>query len=316
MSNTLNILITGGTGFIGNNMVRRMVLDDNCFVKTTFHLSNPNLVHDRLQWINADLTNQEQCRNVCKDINCIFHCAAHTSGAKEMVENPESHIHINAIMNSHLLTAAAKAGVKKFVFMSSSALYPDIEIPVKESMAFTGDPPDVFFGPGWMKRYTEKLLEFYYTRCGMKAVIIRPSNIYGPHSSFDLDHSHVIPALIRKFVEGRDTIEIWGSPEVVRDFIYIDDFIDGLLLAFEKTSGIEAYNIASGQLQTIGHTVDLIKSITDYKGQIKYNSDKPMTVRKRIVCTEKAKSVLGFNATTTFHDGLRRTIEWYKENRN
>lgn len=304
------VLVTGGrTGFVGTNFAKELHRRGAEVMVQGLHADKPSNFDGEVEEIITDLSVSAE---VPKGTDYIFHCAAHTSGAKEMAENPEAQIHVNAIMNSRLLEAASREGVKRFLFISSSALYPEVEVPVKESMAFNGDPPGNFFGPGWMKRYTEKILEFYHKRHGMDGIVIRPSNIYGPFSGFDLEYSHVLPALIRKFVEKQDPIEVWGDPKVVRDFIYVDDFVDGSLRAFEKSSGFDVYNIASGQLRTIGGSVELIQELTDYKGRIKYDAAKPTTIKKRSVCTDKAKAILGFEATTDFKDGLKRTIDWYR----
>lgn len=310
------IFVAGGrTGFIGANMAKALLerkatvyvhsLDDNkpSFIKK----GTPKCVE-----MTGDLSSSV---TLPPDIDYIFHCAAHTSGAHEMVTNPVAQILPNLFMNTLLLDAAARNKVKKFVFISSSAVYPDMDRPMSEELAFTDDPPENYFGPAWMKRYAEKLAEFYFKRYGMEILIIRPSNVYGPYSNFDLERSHVLPALIRKFVEKQDPIEVWGTPDVVRDFIFADDFVRGVLLAFEKLTGFEVINIASGNQYTIGEAVDCIKELTDFQGEILYNASKPTTIRKRVIDTSKAEKVLNFRATTSFRQGLKTTIDWFVSSR-
>jgi GDP-L-fucose synthase len=310
------VFVAGGrTGFIGTNMANALLerkaivyvhsLDGN--KPSFFKKSTQNCIE-----MNGDLSASV---TLPSDIDYVFHCAAHTSGAHEMVTNPVAQILPNLFMNTLLLDAAASNKVKKFVFISSSAVYPDMDRPMAEELAFTDDPPENYFGPAWMKRYAEKLAEFYFKRYGMEVLIIRPSNVYGPYSSFDLERSHVLPALIRKFVEKQDPIEVWGTPDVVRDFIFADDFVRGVLTAFEKTSGFEVINIASGSQYTIGESVNHIKELTEYKGTITYNASKPMTIRKRVIDTAKAERVLNFRATTSFREGLKKTIDWYVNTR-
>ncbi|MFC1558611.1 NAD-dependent epimerase/dehydratase family protein [candidate division KSB1 bacterium] len=307
------VFVAGGrTGFVGTNVAKELLLrgaevhvhsldpDKPSF----FEPNTPNLIE-----LTGDLT---ESVDLPPAIDYVFHCAAHTGGAHEMATNPVAQITPNCFMNSLLMDIAAKSNVKKFLFISSSALYPEMEAPLSEDKGFEGDPPGNYFGPGWMKRYTEKLGEFYYKWYDMEVLIIRPSNIYGPYSSFDLQNAHVLPALIRKFVEKQDPIEVWGVPDVVRDFIYVDDFIRGALTAFEKFSGYDIYNIATGSLVTIGEAVDIIKELTEYKGTSTFNSSKPMTIRKRKIDTKKAGDELGFNTNISFREGLKRTIEWYK----
>jgi GDP-L-fucose synthase len=307
------VFVAGGrTGFIGTNIAKALLeRDATVYVHSLdgnkpsyFKRGIPNCV-EMTGDLSASVT-------LPPDIDYVFHCAAHTSGAHEMVTNPVAQILPNLFMNTLLLDAAARNKVKKFVFISSSAVYPDMDRPMSEELAFIDDPPENYFGPAWMKRYAEKLAEFYYKRYGIEVLIIRPSNVYGPYSSFDLERSHVLPALIRKFVEKQDPIEVWGTPDVVRDFIFADDFVRGLLLAFDHLTGFEVINIASGNQYTIGEAVDHIKELTEYKGRITYNASKPMTIRKRVIDTTKAERILNFRATIPFREGLKKTIDWYE----
>lgn len=313
MFNGKKIYISGGrTGFLGTNIAKELLSRGaKVYVQS--------LNKDKQSFWKADTENVTEI--ICdfskhaelpEGIDYFFHCAAHTSGAHEMATNPVAQITENVFINSHVLDAAAKAKVKKFVFISSSAVYPEYDRPLKEEDAFLDDPPGSYFGPAWMKRYSEKLAEFYYKWYGMEVLIIRPSNAYGPFSSFDLIASHVLPALIRKFVEKQNPIEVWGTPDVVRDFIYIDDFVRGVLLAFEKTSGFEVFNIAAGSLQTIGEAVEYIRELTNYDGEYSFNSTKPMTIKQRKIDQSKAIDVLNFYPEISFREGLEKTINWYK----
>lgn len=306
------VFVAGGrTGFVGTNIAKAL-LDKGAFVhvhslkeykSSNFAPNTPNISES-----TGKLTVPA---NLPGGIDYVFNCAAHTSGAHEMVTQPVRQIHVNTILNTVLLDAASELGVKKFVFISSSAVYPDVDMPLSEDKGFLGDPPDVYFGPAWMKRYSEKLAEFYFKQYGMEILIIRPSNIYGPYSDFNPETAHVLPALIRKFTERQDPIEIWGTPEVWRDFIYVDDFVKGVLSAFEQSRGFDVYNIASGQLYTIGEAVEYIRELTGYSGKFYYNPKKPMTVRKRQIDISKAKTNLQFTAGVSLKEGLKKTIEWY-----
>ncbi len=308
------VFVAGGrTGFLGTNIAKALLERGAVVYVGSLNPNKPGWfdpdITPNLFELTSDLTVSAK---LPPDIDYVFHCAAHTSGAHEMATNPVAQITPNVFMNSLLMDAAAKNKVKKFLFISSSAIYPELDVPITEDRAFENDPPGNYFGPAWMKRYSEKLAEFYFKWYDMEAVIIRPSNVYGPYSSFDLQASHVLPALIRKFVTEQDPIEVWGTADVVRDFIYVDDFVRGALTAFEKFSGFDVFNIVTGKLQTIGQAVDLIKELTDYKGTITYNSSKPTTIRQRKLDGSKAAKALGFQADTSFREGLKRTIEWYK----
>jgi GDP-L-fucose synthase len=305
------ILVTGGrTGFLGVNFVNELLNRGAIVYAGSLTSKKSSLLKQRPNLIEyvTDLRDD----TIPENIDYIVHCAAHTSGAKEIVNNPAAQVIPNIQLNSNLLDKAANNGVEKFVFISSSAVYPKTDKAVTEDIGFKGDPADIYFGVGWMKRYTEKLAEFYYRQYGMEVLIIRPSNVYGPYCSFDLDRSHVLPALIRKFVEDQNPLVVWGSPQVSRDFIYVDDFVLGVLLALEKFAGFEVYNIASGNIYTIGEAVNLIKEITNYTGELVYDKSKPMTIFNRVIDTSKAKEILGFQAETSFRDGLQKTIDHFK----
>ena len=308
------VYVAGGrTGFVGSNIVKYLLKDGATVFASSKNSSNPAKFDNSTPNLTMFTHDMSKEMNLYPfNLDYVFHCAAHTSGAHEMVNNPVAQITENLFMNSYLLDAAAKCKVKKFVFISSSAIYPESNSQLSEDVGFNGDPPGSYFGPGWMKRYAEKLAEFYYRQYGMSVVIIRPSNIYGPMCSFDLERSHVLPALIRKFVEKHNPLEVWGNPDVVRDFIYIDDFVEGVMMAFGKTDGFDVFNIASGMLHSIGNAVETIKELTSYDGEIKYNASKPTTIQDRRIDPHKAFDKLDFYARTNFRAGLKRTIAWYK----
>jgi GDP-L-fucose synthase len=305
------ILVTGGrTGFLGVNFTREL-LKRGAFVYATSLSSKKNSLLEPCPNL-VEYISDLRYDKIPEGIDYIIHCAAHTAGAKEIVGNPAIQVTPNIQISSNLLHNAAESGVEKFVFISSTTVYPETDKPVVESMGFERDPANVYFGVGWMKRCTEKLAEFFYRHYGMQVLIIRPSNVYGPYCSFDLDRSHVIPALIKKFME-QNSVTVWGLPTVGRDFIYVDDLVTGTLLALEELSGFEVYNLASGKVCTIQELVDLLVKLTGFKGQITYDDSKPMTIFKREINTDKAYLRLGFKADTPLEEGLKRTIAWYKE---
>lgn len=307
------VYISGGrTGFLGTNIAKELLRRDARVYVQSLHKNKQSFWKPNTPDVTEIICDFSKKAELPDGLDYFFHCAAHTSGAHEMATNPVAQITENVFINSNVLDAAAKAKVKKFVFISSSAVYPDFERPLREEDAFLNDPPGNYFGPAWMKRYSEKLAEFYYKWYGVEILIIRPSNVYGPYSSFDLIASHVLPALIRKFVEKQNPIEVWGTPDVVRDFIFIDDFVRGVLLALERTSGIQIFNIAAGSLQTIGEAVENICELTHYDGQYFFNSTKPMTIKQRKIDITKAQNVLNFFSGISFREGLEKTINWYK----
>ena len=205
------ILVTGATGLIGSNLYK--ALEKNLFEVKGISTKD------------GDLTDEKFCNEITKNIDVVFHCAAVTSGAKVMENSPLSHITPNVVMNARLMEACRRNGVKKFIFMSSSVVYPYTGAKPNNEEEFTyGDIYEKYESVGWMKRYTEKLCETY-SKFGMECIVIRPSNIYGPGDKFD-ERAHVLPATIMKVVNGDNPLVVWGNGEDVRDFIYIDDFVD------------------------------------------------------------------------------------------
>jgi len=220
-------------------------------------------------------------------------------------------------MNSQILEAAYFAKVKKFIWLSSNAAYPPSgDRPVKEDEMFKGDPYDTYFGVGWMKRFTEILCRLYAEKLknSMSTVVIRPSNIYGPYDDFDFATSHMMAATIRKVVERHNPITVWGTGNDIRDLIYIDDFIDGLILAAEKINSFDAVNIAQGKAYSLKEVLRMALEIEGYKNaQIEYDSTKPAMIPVRLIDVKKARKLLKFKAKTDIHEGIAKTISWYRQ---
>src|SRR3972149_11623688 len=240
-----NVLVAGGSGFVGVNLIRRL-LDLNAGVRAILHKKGPIIRDDRIEYVRCDLLNMEDCKKVVSDMDYVFMCAANTSGAAVIASTPLVHVTPNIIMNSHILEAAYFAKVKKFIWLSSNAAYPPTDDkPVKEDEMFNGDPYDTYFGVGWMKRYTEILCKLYSEKLKnpMTTVVLRPSNIYGPYDNFDFATSHMMAATIRKVVERHNPIQVWGTGDDIRDLIYIEDFVDAMILAAEKVERFDPINI-------------------------------------------------------------------------
>jgi GDP-L-fucose synthase len=311
-------LVTGAAGFIGSNLIARL-LSSGADIRATFHKRRP-VVRDRgIEYIRADLRDADACRKLVKGVDYVFMCAASTSGAAVIASNPIVHVTPNVVMNSRMLEASYLVGVKKFTWISSSVGYPPSgDRRVKEEEFFDGDPYDTYFASGWMKRYTEILCKMYSEKLEhhMPAVVLRPSNIYGPRDKFDLETSHVTAALVRKVVERHDPIVVWGKGTEVRDVIYIDDFIDAMLLATEKINSYDPVNVGYGKGFTIKEILNTLLKIDGYTAaRIVHDYSKPSMIPVRLVDTRKAESVLGFRAKTTLREGLEKTVSWYRESR-
>lgn len=318
MIENAKILIAGGTGFIGINLINRL-LKTKCTIRATSHTRTPVISDPRVTFVSADLTRMEDCRAVVEGMNYVFMCAANTSGAAVMALTPLAHVTPNIVMNAQLLEAAYFAKAKKFVFISSSAAYPPTaDRPVREDEMFGADPYEVYYSVGWMKRYTEILCKIYSQKIKnpMPVLVVRPSNIYGPFDKFDFKTSHVTTALIRRVVERQNPLEVWGTGNDVRDLIYIDDFLNGLLAAFEKTEDYLALNIASGKGYSVKQILQAILDADDYRdADVRFDASKPSTIGIRMVDISLAKSLLGFHPRVDIKEGLARTVTWYRENR-
>lgn len=310
-----NVLVAGGTGFVGVNLINRL-LSLGASVRATLHKRDEVVVDKRIDYIKADLLNMDDCERVVKDMDYVFMCAANTAGAAVMSSTPLVHVTPNIIMNSQILEAAYFAKIKKFVWLSSNAAYPPTgDRPVKEDEMFNGDPYDTYYGVGWMKRYTEILCRLYSEKLKnpMTTVVLRPSNIYGPYDDFDFATSHMMAATIRKVIERHNPIQVWGTGDDVRDLIYIDDFIDAMILAAEKIERFDPINIGLGKGYSIKDVLQMTLEVVGFNdAKIVYDPTKPSMIPIRLIDTKKAEELLGFKAITDLRAGIKKTVEWYK----
>jgi len=307
------VLVAGATGLIGANLVE-VLLDTGASVRATLHHTPEVIRDDRIEYVRVDLRTAEGCRAATGGADYIFVCAADTSGAAVMVHNPMAQITGNVLINTFLMEAAVLEKAERLLFISSSAVYPPADYPVREEEGFDGDPYETYFGVAWMKRYAEKLATFYHQRYGLKAAIVRPSNVFGPYDKFDPERSHVLPALIRRVLAGENPLEVWGAGDEVRDFIYVSDFVQALLLAVEKCADARPVNVGSGRLTTIGECAEIIVRESGLPGvEIQFDPSKPTTIPYRAVEVTAGRDRLGFSPQTSLEEGLRKTIEWYRD---
>lgn len=309
------VLVAGGTGFIGANLVERT----NALAaatRSTFHSRAPVINHPNVEHMKADLTALADCQRVCQGMDYVFMCAANTSGAAVMAETPLAHVTPNVVMNAQMLEAAHQAGVKKFVFISTSSVYPESgDRAVREEEGLRDDPAEVYHAVGWMKRYAEILCETYASRIKtpMPTLVIRPSNIYGPYDKFDPARSHVTAALIRRVAERENPIEVWGTGEDIRDVLFIDDFVDGLLTVFEASGEFDTVNIASGEGHTVREILETLIALDGFDDAVvTFDPSKPQMIKKRLIDNTRVRTRYGFRPRTSLEDGLRRTLDWYR----
>ncbi len=307
------ILVAGAAGFIGVNLISRLLRTD-AFVRGTLHKRGAIVDNPRIEYVRGDLTTEEACRVACAGMDYVFVCSAVTSGAAVMEKTPLCHLTPNLVMNARLLEAAYAAGVEKFLFVSSNTVYPVSEAPMAENDC-TNEFFEKYHIVAWMKRFSEIMCDMYARRIKkpMTTIVARPANCYGPYDKFDWETSHVLPALIRRVVERHNPMNIWGDGRDIKDFIYVDDLVEGLVLAMDRITGYEEINIASGNEYCLREMLDLLLDIDGFKeARIIFDPSKPTMIPKRLINPGKAESLLGFKAKTSIEEGFRRTLAWYR----
>lgn len=285
-------------------------------VRATVHDADLSVCHDGVEYVKCDLLKREDCGKAVRGMEYVFHCAGNTSGAAGLDTAPMSFLGPNVTMNMHVLETSFDANVRKVLVISSTTMYPDAgSRPLLEHEAFDGDPYDKYFAVGWMNRYTEVLCRIYSERLGkrMSTVVLRPTNIYGEHDDFEIATSHVLPALVRKVVERHSPIEVWGSGNDIRDFLYVGDFVDAAMLAMEKIDSYSPINIGLGKGYSVREILEMMLDIDGYVGaQLRYLSSRPSMIPVRLVDVSNSERLLGFRANTDLKEGIRRTIRWFR----
>lgn len=307
-----NVLVTGGSGFVGIHIVQEL-LKQGANVRVPLHKRPLPIEDDRIELVKADLTNQHECLLALKDIDYVFHAAGAVAAAGATASNSMNAITTNLVLTSQILEAAWASGVKRALIFSSSTAYPDADYPIKEEEMWNSQPHSTYFGYGWMRRYLEKLAEFVASRSNVKIAIVRPTAVYGRWDNFSSTTGHVIPALIRRAVDKENPYVVWGNGEEVRDFLHITDLARGCLLMLEKYATCDPVNIGYGKGISIKEIIPLVLKAAGHTGaEIIFDTSKPTTIPYRIVDTQKAKKLLGFEPTVSFEKGLKDTVEWYK----
>ena len=307
------VLICGASGFIGRNIALSMLEKDDYELYGTFLKSETKI--PGVKMIKADLTDKAQVDRAVKGMDIIIQAAATTSGAKEIVTKPYYHVTDNAVMNSLILRAAFLNKISTFVFFSCTVMYQSGVTPVKETDFDAGRAlHQKYFGVGWTKVYIEKMCEFYSNICPTRFIVIRHSNIYGPHDKFDLEKSHVFGATMTKVMRALDDfITVWGKGSEERDLLYISDLTDFVRIAIEKEdTGFSLYNAGSGACISITSLVEKIIKHSGKKLKIKHDTTKPSIDTKLCLDIKKAKDILGWSPKVSLDEGIAKTMGWYR----
>ena len=267
-----------------------------------------------------DLRKWENCLEAVNGIDVVIHLAAKVGGIGFNRRYPATLFYDNATMGIHLMEAARREGVQKFVAIGTVCAYPKYTpVPFKEEDLWNGYPEETNAPYGIAKKILLVQAQAYRKQYGFNAIFLLPVNLYGPRDNFDPESSHVIPALIKKMVDarlkGNNEVVVWGTGKASREFLYAEDAAEGILLATEKYDKPKPVNLGAGKEITIKELVDLIAGLTGYKGEIAWDTSKPDGQPRRCLQTSRAKKEFGFEAKTDFKQGLRRTIQWYKDMR-
>jgi len=303
---TRRVTVTGGGGFLGRAVVARLRAAgaDEIFVPRSSEY---------------DLRTREGIDRALTDgrPDLVIHLAAVVGGIGANRENPGRFFYENAIMGIQLIEAARLAEVAKFVAVGTVCSYPKYTpVPFREDDLWAGYPEETNAPYGLAKKMLLVQAQAYRAQYGFNAIYLLPVNLYGPGDNFDPRSSHVIPALIEKCVNARDQgdgfIDVWGTGSASREFLYVDDAAEGIVLAAERYDGAEPVNLGVGQEITIRELVTLIARLTGFEGEIRWDASKPDGQPRRALDTSRARERFGFVAGTKFEEGLRRTIEWYE----
>jgi nucleoside-diphosphate-sugar epimerase len=306
------ILILGATGFVGRNLAEKLYNEGYTNLRNHGFTRKLEGFGESVQ---GDLRDEKFVEEIMKGVDVVYHCAASTSNAVDTIYAPLLHVTPNVIINALTMEKAYKEGVKKFIFLSSSTIYPESgERAVRETDNIYESIYKTYFPVGWMKRYAEVLCKMYSEILinPMQTVIVRPANLYGPHDKYDLDKCHVTPASIIKVATRLDPIPVWGDGTEIRDLLYVEDFCEALQLIMEKEEVHEIYNVGSNKGYSVNEVIGYLKEIEGLESPIDYVNNKAPMIPTRLIDSYKIFYTLGWEAKTSIKEGLEKTLNWYK----
>ena len=313
------ILITGGSGLVGQNLTNRLIKEGYTDLRVNLHKRGVREVHDSVNYTYYNLQKHDECMIATIDVDVVIHAAASTSNAVDTVIDPLAHVTPNVAMNNFLIDAAWRNKAQHYIFISSNTVYPPKgDDPVVETDFLFDEPYPVYFPVGWMKRYAEVQCELYakYLPTKMKCTVIRPANLFGPHDKYDFNKCHVTPATIRKVADQMNPIPIWGDGSELRDLLYIEDFVEALQVVIEKeTEMFNVYNVGSNKVYSVLEVLEKMKEIAKHDAPTEFISGKPSMIPTRKIDSNKIKNKLGWEAKTSLEEGLANAYQWYLENK-
>lgn len=301
------IVVTGGAGFLGKQVVEQLVRSGADAEKITVPRSR-----------DFDLTKLEATQKIAANSDIIIHLAAHVGGIGLNREKPAELFYDNLMMGTQLIHSAYQAGVEKFVCVGTICAYPKFTpVPFKEDDLWNGYPEETNAPYGIAKKALLVQLQAYRQQYGFNGIYLLPVNLYGPEDNFNPESSHVIPALIRKVYEaqqrGDKQLPVWGDGSPTREFLYSTDAARGIVMATQAYDGSEPVNLGTNREISIRDLVETICELMGFEGEIVWETDKPNGQPRRCLDTARAREAFGFVAETDFRQGLKNTIDWYRQ---
>jgi GDP-L-fucose synthase len=298
----MRILVTGGGGFLGSHLVERLEAEG----------------HDLFvpRKADYDLTSRDDAERLFRDARSdrVFHVAGEVGGIGANRASPGRFWYANLMMGAHVLELSREQGVEKLVIVGTVCAYPKFaSVPFREDELWDGYPEETNAPYGVAKKSILVGAQAYRQQYGLNSIFLLPANLYGPRDNFDLETSHVIPDLIRKMLENRERVVLWGDGTPTREFLYVDDCVDGLVLAADRYEGADPVNLGTGEEISIRRLAELIAELTAFEGEIEWDTSMPNGQPRRSLDASRARELFGFEAHTPLRAGLERTIAWYRE---
>jgi len=298
----MRTLVTGGGGFLGSHLVARLESEG----------------HDvfAARQRDFDLTRLDDTERLFEEARPerVFHLAAEVGGIGANMANPGRYWYANLMMGAHVLEQSRLRGIDKLIVVGTVCAYPKFTpVPFREDDLWNGYPEETNAPYGVAKKSVLAGAQAYRQQYGLNSIFLLPTNLYGPRDTFHATNAHVIPDLIRKMVDSPEEVVLWGDGSPTREFLYVDDCVDGLVLAADRYDAPDPVNLGAGKEIAIRDLAELVASVTGFEGRITWDTSKPNGQPRRSVDATRAREGFGFEARTPLRDGLERTVAWYRE---